>query len=514
MRHHLKIACGYTFEEAVHGDWIDALQGRVEPLNEHQEKYRGLREIVAAIFRGGWKSTLVAGYVTWRIARDRNYRAQLLGATHIPSAERVNRARHLLMLPRMTAIYGPFASKDDWNQTAFTVHGRTEIFAEPTYSAQGRESFKPGGHFDDLILDDFEDQDTTNTRDLIEDGRRIESLAYPMNDRPRALMMSVGTFWDDADVLNHKINKYRLFQEVEDESGVKHKRVRHLSMSPDQSAVLFYRPAENEDGSPSAPNILDGPKLEHIRTYEMSAADYAAQYLLDPIAHDDAAFKKEDFTYVSILPPGETNTYYGYDFAQSVRARADRTGIVGGKMASDYVLYVFEGMNYRLDVLGMWDAIFTRDRAQEGAIHAVEADNFVKGWKPAFEEECRKRGHYPIVEWIDSGARTKKDDRILSLQGLFHSKGVRFTNGCQPLEAELLRFPKGERKDIADAFANILHVLVRARGDSYAKEKKNPLYRAGRLVEHAHDDPFAEDRPTRMQPFRGKRGDRLSWKQC
>jgi hypothetical protein len=409
-------------------------------------------------------------------------------------------------------IYGEFKGDSIWNNEELVVRGRSDTVRESTLKATGIESFKPGGHFTIVWFDDPEDQDTVNTTELLAKTRRAYALARPMADKKNSMRWLTGTFWSDNDLYCHLIEKYQLGK-VDPEGG--RLICETFAMSPNGKQALFFKPAEDDEGNPLMPSHFSKEKLADTRE-EMefsSPGSYDKQYLLNPVTKKGSRFPDEDHVIVASMPYVEHEVSFGMDFAQSKTEGSDRSGVVGTFHTADYMFYVFEAVELKIDAQAQQNAIFERHERFPHARFFCEADNFVKGWIPHFEIRCRQAGVFPMVEWIDSGARAKKDDRIFATEGLFHMKRVAFLPGSSTLWSQLSRMPASRRKDVADAFANIVQYRVPSLGDLKGlgvEQKKVPGWH--KLVENASGPPpWNENGATPENPYAGKNGENVPW---
>lgn len=500
---HIEIACEKVFDPSVHGDIIQAIQ-------DWKDGKITLYELICMLPRGHFKTTLFACIATWLIAINRNTTICIVGAVHSTGADTVYVIRQLLESPRMVEIYGDFKGETVWNNEELVVSGRTETMRESTVKVMGVESFKPGGHYSILWFDDPEDQNTVNTTDLLAKTREVYALGRPMADKPGAIRWLTGTFWADNDLYSHLIQQYGLGI-VDEMSG---KLVcENGARSKSGKQMVFFKPAEDDEGNPLFPSRFSREILAEIRA-EMeftSPGSYDKQYLLNPVTNKSARFRPEDYQTVPNPPAGILEVAFGLDFAQSKTEGSDRTGIVGFFHTPDYRIFVFEASELAIQAEAQQDAIFDRHLAFPSARFYAEADNFVKGWIPQFEAECRRRGIFPVIEWIDSGNRNKKDDRIFSTEGLFRAKRVYFLPGTNILWSQLSRMPASRRKDVADAFTNPIPYIVPSFAPQSDIGKKTPLRGYTKLLQNsAGDPPWGKSRNSDT-PYATKEGDQVPW---
>lgn len=500
---HITIACEKEFDEKTHGDLIQAFQ-------DWADGKLTLYELIAMLPRGHFKTTLFACILTWLVARDRNVTACIVGAVHSTGADTVFIIRQLLESPRMIEIYGPFRGESVWNNEELVVMGRTETMRESTVKVMGIESFKPGGHFTVVWFDDPEDQNTVNTPELRAKTREVYALGRPMADKPGSMRWLTGTFWDDDDLYCHLILQYGLGSVAEETGKLE---VQNGAVSKSGKQMVFFKPAEDEEGNPLFPARFSKETLKEIRE-EMeftSPGSYDKQYLLDPASRKSARFRPEDYVAVPQVPSIDMEVSFGMDSAQSKTEGSDRTGITGSFHTADYMFYIFEASELALDAELQQNAIFDRHAAFPRARFYVEMDNFVAGWRPHFEVRCRQMGVFPVVEWIPSGNRNKKDDRIFSTESLFRMKRVAFLPGTATLWGQLSRMPASRRKDVADAWANIVQFVVPSLLPEAAPQKKMRGYE--KILYANAAAPWSLEQEQKLQtPYAGRCGRDVDWR--
>jgi hypothetical protein len=442
------------FKEEVHGDICAALQ-----RGDSAE----IEEILIMLPRGHFKSTLIAAYLAWRIVRNRNFRGIVVAASDDNANKTVFQTRQFLELPLVVELYGDFKTAN-WALGEFIVSGRTQALRDPTLTARGRKNHRPGPHLDVLVFDDFEDDLTTATLDLIESGRRMDENSTPMVDEPGALRITAGTYWSDSDLHCHKEQKFGLMEEIIAEDGrIVRKRVNGVVKN---KVAYFYKPLYNADGSILFPERFPPEKIASIRM-SMTPSTFAKQYLLDPVHRETAAFRDEDFT-VGPCPFTKYSTIIGLDLANTVGQDSARTGRVVLFVNPEFRIHIADAKGTKMDGDEQMDMIWQDQQIWDHPTFAIEEENYVRGWKIAFEEQQKQKREWLRIEYINAHGRKAKEERILGLQGLFRSGLVTLSPGCHDLIHELLRFPVGQYRDVADALVNAVEI---ARSPRFSASK-------------------------------------------
>lgn len=461
------------FEEGVHGDVLSAID-----KDDYDEGYIYLP-------RGCFKSHALASFCARSIAQNRDWRGFLLGVTHTKTAETTGLVRQFLESDKVVRRFGVFKSERKWNDNEFIVEGRTKAMRESTLTTFGIQSFQPGGHFNFRGVDDIESQDTVTTPELMEKTKNIDSLGYPMVDEPGAKSLYFGTFYDDNDLYNYKMRLYGLHDTRRDEDGsetiIRKRYIRREieveleDLSTEKRNVFqFWKPATNSDGTALFPRRLSLGKLAKLRL-SMRPDVYASQYELDPIAKSNAEFKSEWMRSLDRLPKTPMEGYVLIDAARSLRPDGDYTGWVVLWIDEEFTWYVTEAKRLRIGDYEFIDTFIRYARIYPDHHFVVEEDGYVAGLKPMILEKLSLARLSPRITFIKSGGRKTKNGRVSATATQFAAGKVFLFPGTRPLEEELLRWPKGSRKDVADAFANILGKdVARASAGAYDLPDSDP----------------------------------------
>ena len=459
-----------SFDPDLHYDILDCLDD--EDFNE----------VILMCFRGMGKTTAIAAWLARKIAKNRDFRALVFSVEDQKAAEIVDMTRSFLESEQMEAWFGPFKNQRQWSADEFTVLGRSRGFREATLTAAGIYTYRAGGHYNVIVKDDLLDDKNTKDAEKMEDVVRRETLLVPMCDVGEALMVTAGTFWDDADLNMQKIKTYGLVEVVKDEHGGTNNRMRNNAVSVtkiagmgDYKVRLFYKPIEDENGQPCYPRTHPASTIARIKmTMRLTPEVYAAQYKLDPMPTENAKFRPEDFIFMDAVPKDvRGDLWIGMDFASSLKAGSDYTAWAVALITSDFKWFVLEAGREKMDGNQAIEKIFDLDRAYPGARFAIEEDRYYAGLRIAFEERCHALRNFPQIDYINAHSRLKKEVRIEALQGIFRAKSVVFISGATELLYQpLRRWPKGKR-DVPDAFANIYDLAASAPPDQMPVVKED-----------------------------------------
>lgn len=216
--------------------------------------------LLIAVAPGTGKSTLLALYAAWRLARDPSWRSIHGAHAFDLAATESRRVRRLVESHEFQALF-PVALRADESTVA---HWATT--ADGRYFAVGTDGALTGRRAHEAICDD-----PLNATDRFSKAARdglwawfTESLSTRL-DGDRAPIVVVQQRLDRDDLIGRLIA-----------AG---------------GWTLVELPAEADDGTLLAPNVLPREKLDTLRA-QIGAATYACQYLQRPTSDDTAAIKR------------------------------------------------------------------------------------------------------------------------------------------------------------------------------------------------------------------------------
>jgi predicted phage terminase large subunit-like protein len=215
--------------------------------------------LLIAIAPGTGKSTLLALYAAWRLARDPSWRSIHASHAYDLAATESRRVRRLVESDEFRSMFAVELRTDE------NAVGHWSTTKDGRYFAVGRDTALTGRRAHEAICDD-----PLNAADRFSKAERdgvytwfTEGLSTRL-DGDRAPMIVVQQRLDRDDLLGRLA-----------ESG---------------TWTLVELPAEFEDGELLAPNVLPREKLDALKA-QIGASTYATQYLQRP-ADDDSAIVK------------------------------------------------------------------------------------------------------------------------------------------------------------------------------------------------------------------------------
>lgn len=216
--------------------------------------------LLVAIPPGTGKSTLLALFSAWRLARDPSWRSIHASHAYELAATESRRVRRLVSGDEYRAMFPAVELRDDENTAAMWA-----TRDDGRYIAVGTDGALTGRRAHEAIVDD-----AMNASDRFSKAKRdavwawyLESLSTRL-DGDRAPLVVVMQRLDRDDLIGRLI-----------EAG---------------GYELIELPAEFPDGKLLAPNVLPREKLDALRA--ASASTYACQYLQRPSSDEDATVRR------------------------------------------------------------------------------------------------------------------------------------------------------------------------------------------------------------------------------
>lgn len=412
----------------------------VEPTHGEVCEFLGdqnRRLILIMMPRGSFKTTIsTQAYATWRLVQDPNIRILLDSEVLQNSLNNLGVIKRILEgHPRFRSLFGDFTSKA-WTQDHITVGKRTDLVKkEPSVTASSIETVQVGPHYDEIICDDLHSEKNSRSREQVAQVVEHFRLLFNLLE-PGGRMVVIGTRWSEFDLYGQIMENLEGFS-------------------------VICRGAHNPDGTLFFPQRLTEDFLKKQRAI-LGADIYNSQYENNPLpSGDNQRFKQSWFRYFQ-EEPKELDIYIAVDPALPGPSTSDYFAIVVGGISKTNDLYILDTF------YGHWEPheairriFMAAAKYEQRGLRAIgiETNIFQRLIKFQFEAEMRKRGKFYKVEEVKHYSE-KKDDRILSLQPRYEAGCVYHRASLKDgeLEEELLKFPRGRKKDLIDAEASILEV--------------------------------------------------------
>ena len=449
---------------------------------EHIERQKSRRQVYK-LPRAHFKSTLAKGYALYRWVKEkvRNKREIAILFTretddlaHESLREIRGHLESNQILKWLFPELFPFKATQDE-----IIFPREVPRGEACITAKGYDVAKTGPHYDLVIKDDIvgfnASTSDTEMKKAIEWHQYSEGLfVTPGVEEGEDLLF--GTNWNDKDL-------YAWIEENE----------------PDYE--IYVRSAI-ENGEPLFPERFTMATLQRIRA-KQGEYKFSCQYLNDPVPPEGGDFKAEHLQEYSV----RDNRFIKLPELEEVPESLDRVGYFdprhledGFKGSCEHAL-VMVGMDtsFRRIVLETW----SKQCGVREALHEAQKLNDrwmgrwfyeavgAQRWLGAILMEIQKdaacqfrlkledpvcgKSHRRLVMHPNPvKTRVHKDDRIRGeIQPVVEEGKLFLKAGQDKLRNQLLRFPFGKLKDLIDALAGALPLLLRPRSDFEEAEERS-----------------------------------------
>ena len=416
---------GYDLVPNTHWEFCDL-------IGDHGIKLRLL-----LMPRGSFKTSVLQGYVCQRLIQDPNLRILLDSEVLSNSINNLGVVKRIFEShTRFKELYGDYFNPKAWTQDSITINQRTNIkLKEPSVNTSSIETVQVGPHYDEIICDDLHSEHNSKTKDQVDIVKNHIRLLFSLLDPGKTLTI-LGTRWSDFDAYGDLI-----------ESG---------------EFKVIIKAAHNPDGSLFFPERLT-EKFLAAQKKRQGIEIYNAQYNNNPVPDQEhAAFKKSNFRYF-LDPPPSLDYYIAADPALPGDDTHDYFAIVVAGISRMNEIY-FTDMKYghwtpweAINIMFYYADKYSKLTLLKGI--GIETNLFQRLLKFQFTAEMRKRNKFYRVIEVKHYTESK-DERILALQpryecgAIFHRESMRGGEA----EEELLKFPKGKKRDVADAMATILEI--------------------------------------------------------
>ena len=314
-----------------------------------------------------------------------------------------------------------------------TVRRPNRALRGSTIRAVGISSELTSQHYDHGVFDDIVAKNNSGTRELRETVVDFERKARPLFD-PGSTRDYIGTTWHYDDALSRK--KAAIAQ---------------------GAPIGLYERRAWEPCAPGDPLGADVPGYGWVRPtfperFTMAwllrerqeppvgsgAADFSAQYLLNPISGETAHFQRDGLRIEAAAPPFD-DLWIGMtiDPAISMEKRTDWTACAVGGFDVSGDLWLLELLRLKRDEHGLIRTVYDlAARFPRLMAIGVETTGFQKIYRSLFEAEGRRRGWFlPItkLERDTRGPRGTKNARIGGLKGYWDARQIHALRSCQAL---------------------------------------------------------------------------------
>lgn len=435
------------------------------PMCERIERWEKRKKLLLAP-RGHIKSNIATGeFAAQEIARNPEIRILIASHKQPDSWKFCKLVQNILLsepyqktYPYVRQKIGLNSRPEKWSKEGLLVE-REKRLVEATVETTSTDAPVTGRHYDLIIFDDLVTKESVATPELIAKTTDFVEGCEALLD-PGGRMLFVGTRYDYADEYGRIIDTPALAAEFDIIDEWKACEVDGVPIFP----TRFTMADDDEcafEGDPNAKKSI--PKIK--RTHSVFFVN--SQYYNEPIDPNKAMFKLTDIQVIQELPALNNYEYFRVCDLSTDQETESYTAIVTGavdQQANIYITDVFWGQYTPAEIC---DELFNGQR--RGPKHTWPQ---VVGFEPApFERSLRstldtrmmqERVVVPYVFLEATQANKAKDERIRGIHWWFSAKKFYVLNACRNKEyliEEFVRWPRFKRKDIADATAQIPHIM-------------------------------------------------------
>lgn len=359
-------------------------------------------------------------------------------------------------------------SKSNWVMKV----GGHEVNVRPKGAGQKLRGMKWGSYRPDLIIvDDLEDDESV----------RNETRRKDLSDWFHgALLNTVDRGADNWEVI--------VIGTLLHEDSL----LMNLHENPDWDSIVIE--LCDDDYNSNAPNFLTDEQVKELAGEYKEAGKldvFYREYRNIPISLEDADFRQEYFKYYEEGERDEHGnkkwhfdespylaTFILVDIARSVKVSSADSAIVGVTLDMDnHRIFVRDIVHGKMYPDQIYDEAINMAKRLKARFMGIEVTGLNEFISYPLKNELFRRA--PGIELIELQARggVKEQGKVERVRSLvpFYRQGLVYHNSscCDPLEAQLLSFPRSKRWDIMDALGYAVEMLERGQkymmpgGDDY-----------------------------------------------
>ncbi len=450
----------FTYMGFVHETDMDDYDGQAIPAAHHLQMIEiltdeSLRNAVILAPRDAAKTTLVQGYLEWKLGRasesdDKRwasrYRALYVSATAAQAYRVSNGIRETIENNENFKMVFPnvIPHKKKWGEEEWKVRGNK--VKDANFTAMGMDGPSVGTRASIVILDDISDK--KNTESPLQRQRthsRLTEVISPISKFvPDSRMLMVATRWHWEDGVAWAMNR-----------NWKVLKIQAIQQDADGNDVSYW------------PSRV--PLEELYKERAADAKSFARQYQNEVVPEEGLVFERAWFENRFTLLPSAGDkllTINSWDTAQGEGRNRSFTAGWAFLVTRDFHCYLYQLQ--RAQVAYTYMKMGIRELARETRADKVIIEKKSSGHSAIQEFMLEPDMRRKIVEWAPFGqkgspSRLQANEAIAGLgeQGRIHLPSDLFCRQMQidwmpDVERELFSYPDGESDDIVDALCQAL----------------------------------------------------------
>ena len=426
----------------------------------HGEMSRFMSEVETAretyhcllVARGHLKTSLMIGYLAWRVLRDPDLRVLIVNGNEKYALASMDLLKEYLQSDDVQRLWpdvvweNPESDAPAWTMHRITLRRKIKDRV-PTVSVAGIFSGMASMHYHLIVLDDIVNEDNykeQEQRDRVRDARdHCDHLL-----RKGGKVINLGTRWhfDDA------------HGDLVDGAGWKGNAPKGRYVG---QVRLMHRSCWADDGeNPILPTRWTRESLLE-KQGRTPKKEWAAHYLNDPNPADEAIFLETDFRWFRLGEDGRCpatgplNFYTAVDPNRSEKTQHDPCVVMTGCKDTKGQLWVVEMMRGHPSGPEIVDWIRSQVLRWRPMGVVVETNNFQLQLCHWLREDMLKTGTMYNIQEAERDRTSRKYDRIAAMEPMVRSHGLLMLEGMVELASELKQFPAGRNDDCCDALADL-----------------------------------------------------------
>ncbi|MEV3098510.1 phage terminase large subunit [Paenibacillus larvae] len=348
-----------------------------------------------------------------------------------------------------------------------------------------------------IICDDLEDKRNTNTEQLRKEmfdwfTKVVTSLGDPAGKNTAIIYMGTVVHVDALLIkvmkrTDFKTRRYKALIEEPNRADL-WEECRKIYQDPerpederlkDAEAYYLAHKSEMDEGA-----VVLWPEVRTLWSlmcwkWDNGSSAFNTEYQNNPIDEESAIFVPEKFRYYDesdiydqygrMIP---MDLYAFWDIAQGKNRRSDYNAIVTvGRCRRTGVLYVLDAWAQKCQAHVALKVAVEKTIEYEHRVFAVETVGAQFDMYRQLQEELSRRKIYR-TRIKSFSSKTKKEERIESLEPLIESGFLRFSRSHRLLLEQMEQFPGGTHDDLPDALAGAVDIAggKRRRKKSYPRK--------------------------------------------
>lgn len=431
--------------EPFHREWLELMQNS--------------RRVQIEAAKSHGKTTIVLGYLLWRLGTDPNVRIKLFTQSDEKARERLTLISDMIKTNKLVQLVFPNlhpAPKGVWHKSAIQID-REVPSKDPSLEASGIMGSVEGGRADLVILDDISDFRTAliypQHRESIK--KKVYAEILPMLEEDGSAI-SIATPHHEGDVVSS------------------------LRKNPEWKAVVFAVGTDEDPFVPLWPSRWGRKALMRLRR-EVGPLEYDRAYRCKTLSNAITIVKPEHIRFYDANMLGDPRTLFcvqAYDLAITEKRQSSYFACVTVLYSRERnLVFVADAWHFRLGFTEQADALKNEARKWRPDMIVIEET----GYQQALREYLFESAETPLPIYPVRPGNKSKELRLMETLPMFEAERIYFNPDLDPqtnpdvarrgdLIGQLIAFAAAADKDLGDSFAYAVRALRSVRGEEEDEE--------------------------------------------